>query len=152
MLRGARETKDVAAALGVARAVYHAWEKGRLKPGYDALCALCLYYNVPADDLLGIADCAHDPSVLTRRAVIAETRHEVLAAELERYRALCWQHREAYHRIDHAEVQSRNRVLLWLGFRGAGSIRRCRGKGECPFARDIDWVKFARRWLFKKPG
>lgn len=49
-------TQDsLAAALNVSRRAVTGWEHGTKLPSYDSIIALCLYFHVSADHLLGLA-------------------------------------------------------------------------------------------------
>lgn len=60
-IRGLREDKDltqkqIADFLGVAQTTYSQYETGRRPLPIDYLIALCKYYNVSADYILGFSD------------------------------------------------------------------------------------------------
>ena len=47
--------KQLAKEIGIAQATISQWESGTSKPTADALIALCNYYGVSADFILGIS-------------------------------------------------------------------------------------------------
>lgn len=48
--------KDVAKAIGVSVSAYGNYEQGNREPSYEVLIALCKYYQVTSDYLLGLED------------------------------------------------------------------------------------------------
>lgn len=46
--------KELATSLGIGQATICQWESGKAKPTSDALRALCKYYNISANFLLGL--------------------------------------------------------------------------------------------------
>lgn len=47
---------DFAQKVGVKQGQVSEWLKGKAKPGYDSLKAMCLAFSVPADYFLGITE------------------------------------------------------------------------------------------------
>jgi transcriptional regulator with XRE-family HTH domain len=45
--------KQLAAAIGTTDDSIYSWEKGRSEPNCDMICALCNFFEVSADFLLG---------------------------------------------------------------------------------------------------
>lgn len=48
--------KEIAQELNVTERNYQSWEGGKTKPGYDAIIALCDFFDCSADYLLGRTD------------------------------------------------------------------------------------------------
>ena len=48
--------KDLAKVIGTTDDSIFSWEKGRSQPSIEAICALCKYFDVSADYLLGLTD------------------------------------------------------------------------------------------------
>ena len=48
--------KEVADAIGVARSTYQGYENGKREPSIQIIKALCKYYDVSADYLIGLED------------------------------------------------------------------------------------------------
>lgn len=55
-LRGAKDVSQdaLAEALNVSRRSISAWENGVKLPSYDSIVALCLFFRVSADYMLGL--------------------------------------------------------------------------------------------------
>lgn len=48
--------KQAAEIFHVSRTSYHRWEQEKFEPSIDTLCAICHYFEVTADYLLGLTD------------------------------------------------------------------------------------------------
>jgi len=58
---------QLAAAIGVSPGNVGDWETGKSLPGYKALVALAQYFEISADQLLGLDDRVRENEVLTSR-------------------------------------------------------------------------------------
>ena len=56
--------KDIAEILNCYQQQYASWESGKVKMPIDKFKALCKYYNISADYLLGLTD---EPSPLKKK-------------------------------------------------------------------------------------
>jgi len=52
--------KKTAEELGYAQSTYCDWENGKIEPTLSALKKICLYFNVSADELLGLENAVFD--------------------------------------------------------------------------------------------
>ncbi len=55
-LRGSRSQSEVCKSLGIKQSTYSTWELGKYEPPLNMLTALCEYYHVSSDYLLGLSD------------------------------------------------------------------------------------------------
>lgn len=62
---------ELARAIGVSNGNVGDWERGRSKPGYDALVALTRYFEISASQLLGL-----DDNLENKRSDLATYKHE----------------------------------------------------------------------------
>lgn len=83
--------KVLASRLGVSLPTVRAWEQEKSSPNHEMLVAICRFYHVSADYLLGLTDS--DPAYMNRRQLNEFTVEELnLLREFELF--LIWRRRK----------------------------------------------------------
>ena len=66
-LRGRKSQSMIASVFNIRQSTYSSWETGASKPDINELCDIARYFNVSADDLLGLSI----PSINTKNSAVA---------------------------------------------------------------------------------